>query len=103
MNLLTDRERRDLEQELAILTGKQTVRKKSKKDIKDENDLLAKQAVAWKQIEDRLKIDVLRTRSAIHPPCSSAHSPHRSGVNNDHSDSGINAQQCSFTSQVWSE
>jgi tape measure domain-containing protein len=54
---LTDRERRDLEQELAILTGKQTVRKKSKKDIKDENDLLAKQAVAWKQIEDRLKID----------------------------------------------
>jgi len=55
---LTDRERRDLEQELAIMTGKQTVRKKSQKDIKEENDLLAKQAVAWKQIEDRLKIDM---------------------------------------------
>ena len=62
---LTDRERRDLDQELAILTGKQTVRKKSKKDIKDENDLLAKQAVAWKKIEDRLRIDTQYQKDRI--------------------------------------
>ena len=55
---LTDRERRDLQQELDIMTGVQKVREKSQKDIKEENNLLEQKAANWEKIEKRLKADI---------------------------------------------
>ena len=55
---LTDKERRDKEQELSILTGDQTVKTRDNKAIKEKNELLEQQAANWKNIEQRLRIDL---------------------------------------------